>query len=106
MHTSLLSISVLVSGRKPVAVIAAAYRYAEDFTLRLQAQQTKESWHKRIHRRHTELEWHRKMSEEAAQSVVDMALNRQGSSIIAVLRNRFLGFVAYVNAEIPVEHPR
>eukprot|EP00903_Cladosiphon_okamuranus_P008728 g8360.t1 len=55
----------------------AQRRFAEDSQLRLQAQQTKESWHKRIHRRHTELEWHRKLAAKTAQSVIDMALNRE-----------------------------
>ena len=51
-------------------------RAAEDLQLRLQAQQTKDSWHERIHRRYTELEWHRRLSAKTAQSVIDMAINR------------------------------
>lgn len=80
----MIFITVPVSDR----AVAAAYRYAEDLQLRVQAQQTKESWHKRIHRRHTELEWHRKVSAKTAQSVIDMALNRQ---ILLVINISVLG---------------
>lgn len=59
-----------------VAAYGVVYRYEEDLQLRIQEQQTKESWHKRIHRRHTELEWHRTVSAKTAQSIIDMALNR------------------------------
>lgn len=67
--------SVTSRSARPIAGYHA-YRSAEYFQLRLQAQQTKESWHERIHRRYTELEWHRRLSAKTAQSVIDMALNR------------------------------